>query len=210
MSGCGDQAVAATHPCAATTAAAVLQRGGNAYDAAVAAAFVLHVVEPHHNGPGGEVSALVYSTRPSEVLALCGQGPLPSGATSSAFADLGLEAVPASGLPSAVVPGAVHAWLVLLRDLGSWRLEEALEYAIGYAERGVPMLPRTADVLRGLGPFFEAEWPTSARAYLDPNTRIGPGRPRRGQLSWVRDGGCRCVSVPGLSVEIAAVSTSKY
>ena len=94
----------------------VLERGGNAFDAAVAAGFVLQVVEPHLNGPGGDVPAIFYSAERDEVRVLCGQGPAPAAATPDAFAARGLDLIPGTGPLAAVVPGAFDAWMLMLRD----------------------------------------------------------------------------------------------
>src|SRR4051795_1471436 len=89
--------VSTTHWIASQTAMGVLERGGNAFDAAVAAGFVLHVVEPHLNGPGGDMVALVSVTGAPAPRVLVGQGPAPIGASIAAFRDHGLTQVPGSG-----------------------------------------------------------------------------------------------------------------
>src|SRR5437016_46351 len=93
---------------------AVLEKGGNAFDAAVAAGLVLQVVEPHLNGPGGEVPIIGYDAGQGEVFVLDGQGPAPQAATPEAFAALGLDLVPGSGLLAACVPAAFGTWMLLL------------------------------------------------------------------------------------------------
>ena len=119
----------------------MLERGGNAFDAAVAAGFVLQVVEPHLNGPGGEVPILLYSAERDEVLVVDGQGTAPAAATIERFRELGHELVPGTGLLAACVPGAFDAWLLLLREFGTMPLADVLEPAIGYAESGYPVVP---------------------------------------------------------------------
>jgi gamma-glutamyltranspeptidase/glutathione hydrolase len=145
---------------------AMLERGGNAFDAAVAAGFVLQVVEPHNNGPGGEVPILLYSADRDEVLAVNGQGAAPAAATIARFRELGLELVPGTGLLAACVPGAFDAWLVLLRDFGTRSLDEVLEPALGYAENGYPVVPGICDAIAEVEELFRGEWPESARLYL--------------------------------------------
>src|SRR6185295_14416603 len=103
--------VASTHWLASAAGMAMLERGGNAFDAAVAAGFVLQVVEPHLNGPGGEVPILLYSAERDEVLVVDGQGTPPAAATIGRFRELGLELVPGTGLLAACIPGAFDAWL---------------------------------------------------------------------------------------------------
>ena len=105
----------------------MLERGGNAFDAAVAAGFVLQVVEPHLNGPGGEAPIVLYSADQDEVLVVDGQGPAPAAATIERFRELGLDLVPGTGLLAACVPGAFDAWLLLLRDYGTLPLAEVMD-----------------------------------------------------------------------------------
>jgi gamma-glutamyltranspeptidase/glutathione hydrolase len=158
--------VASTHWLASTAGMRLLESGGNAFDAAVAAGFVLQVVEPHLNGPGGDLPILLYSAERDEVLVVCGQGPAPAAATIDRFAELGLELVPGTGLLPACVPGAFGAWLLLLRDFGTARLRDVLEPATAYARDGHPVLPRVCDSIRSLEAFFRDEWPSSAEVWL--------------------------------------------
>ena len=131
---------ASTHWLATASAQAVLERGGNAFDAAVAGAFVLHVVEPHLNGPGGAMTGIfVTAENPELPVVLIGQGPAPLGATPEHYRAEGLSLVPGAGALAAAVPGAVDAWLLLLRDHGSWELVDVLSFAIGYARDGHPL-----------------------------------------------------------------------
>ncbi|MQY39643.1 Glutathione hydrolase-like YwrD proenzyme [Streptomyces sp. RB17] len=168
--------VSSTHWLASQSAMAVLEDGGNAFDAAVAGAFVLHVVEPHLNGPAGEVPILL-APAGGEVRVLCGQGVAPAGATVAHYRGLGLDLVPGTGPLAAAVPGAFDAWLLLLRDHGTKSLEDVLKYAIGYAEHGhapVEKLGATVETVREL---FETEWTSSAEVYLP-----GGRAPRPGEL----------------------------
>ncbi|MGW5358946.1 gamma-glutamyltransferase family protein [Actinopolymorpha pittospori] len=158
--------VASTHWLASQSAMSVLERGGNAYDAAVCAGFVLHVVEPHLNGPGGEVPAIVATADDHIPKVLNGQGPAPAGATIAHFRDLGLDLVPGSGPLAATIPGAVDAWLLLLRDHGTWRLRDVLEPAIGYARAGHPLVPGAVATISKVQELFAEHWPTSAALWL--------------------------------------------
>src|SRR5688500_12994484 len=116
--------VASTHWLASAAGMAVLEGGGNAFDAAVAAGFALQVVEPHMNGPGGEVPLIFARPSDDRPTVLCGQGPAPAGATIAHYRDLGFDLVPGAGPLAAAVPGAVEAWLTLLRDHGTRRLAD--------------------------------------------------------------------------------------
>jgi hypothetical protein len=158
--------VTSTHWLASAAGMAMLEKGGNAYDACAAAGFVLQIVEPHLVGPGGDLPVISYSARTREVEVICGQGPAPAAATIAHYRGLGLDLVPGSGLLATVIPGAFDAWMLMLRDHGKLPLRTVLEPAIGYAANGHPMLPRVADQIAGLKPFFEAEWPTSAATWL--------------------------------------------
>jgi gamma-glutamyltranspeptidase/glutathione hydrolase len=163
---------ASTHWTATATAQAVLERGGNAFDAATAGAFVLHVVEPHLNGPGGDMTG-VFATAddPGKPVVLMGQGPAPLGATREHYLAQGLDLVPGAGALAAAVPAAVDAWLLLLRDHGTWELESVLEYAIGYARDGHPMLGRVGHTIAAVSELFRDHWPTSAEMWM-PGGRI--------------------------------------
>jgi len=165
--------VASTHWLASATGMGVLERGGNAADAAVAAGFVLQVVEPDLNGPGGEVPILLWDPAEEQVRVLAGQGVTPAAATVSRFRDEGLDLVPGTGLLAATVPGAVLAWLKLLQQWGSWRLGDVLEPAISYAEHGVPVLPAISDTIAKVADTFRADWPSSAATWL-PHGHVPP------------------------------------
>ena len=169
---------ASTHWLATAAAQAVLERGGNAFDAAVAGAFVLHVVEPHLNGPGGDMAGVfVTAEEPGKPVVLMGQGPAPARATVEHYLAEGLELVPGSGALAAAVPAAVDAWLLLLRDHGTWELDEVLEFAIGYARDGHPMLGRVGATIAAVSELFRTHWPTSADLWM-PGGRI----PAEGEL----------------------------
>ncbi|MFC0032756.1 gamma-glutamyltransferase family protein [Micromonospora chaiyaphumensis] len=158
--------VSSTHWLASQAAMGILERGGNAFDAATTAGFVLHVVEPHLNGPGGEVPAIVATAQDRSPKVLCGQGPAPAGATIAHFRSLGMELIPGSGPLAAAVPGAVDAWLLLLRDHGTLPLEEVLAPAIGYAGAGHPLVGRVGDTVAAVRSLFEEHWHTSAQLWL--------------------------------------------
>jgi gamma-glutamyltranspeptidase/glutathione hydrolase len=158
---------ATTHWIATATAQAVLERGGNAFDAATASAFVLHVVEPHLNGPGGDMTGVfVTADAPSEPIVLMGQGPAPHKATVEHYRSEGLELVPGSGALAAAVPGAVDAWLLLLRDHGTWELAQVLEFAIGYARNGHPVLERVCLTIGSVAGLFAEHWPSSVERWM--------------------------------------------
>ncbi|MGW0521376.1 gamma-glutamyltransferase family protein [Crossiella sp. NPDC003009] len=166
--------VASTHWLASAAGMAVLEDGGNAFDAAVAAGFTLQVVEPHLNGPGGEVPA-IFAAAGQAPQVLCGQGVAPAGATLAHYRDLGLELVPGTGLLAATIPGAWDGWLLLLRDHGTRTLRQVLDYAIGYARNGFPVVERITATIEVVEQLFREYWPTSAAQWLpaaQPGTRL--------------------------------------
>ncbi|HEX3337151.1 MAG TPA: gamma-glutamyltransferase family protein [Jatrophihabitans sp.] len=167
--------VASTHWLASAVGMSMLERGGNAFDAAVAAGFTLQVVEPHLNGPGGEVPMLVRRGAEPDIEVIGGQGPAPAGATAAHFRDLGLDLVPGTGHLAACVPGAFDAWLTLLEQFGTMSLPDVLEPAIGYARRGYPVLPAIARTIATVADLFTAHWPSSAAVYLPNGAPPRPG-----------------------------------
>jgi len=158
--------VASTHWLASAAGLAVLEKGGNAFDAAVATGLVLQVVEPHLNGPGGEVPVIGYDAAGDGVFVLDGQGVAPAAATIGAYTALGLDLVPGNGLLAATVPAAFGTWMRLLGH-GLLPLREVMEYAIGYARDGYPMLATASATIDAVSGLFRDHWPTSAEIYLD-------------------------------------------
>ncbi len=167
--------VASTHWLASASGMAALECGGNAFDAAVAAGLVLQVVEPHLNGPGGEVPIILNDAASGRQVVICGQGVAPAAATIERYRDLGLDLVPGSGLLATVVPGAFDAWMLLLRDHGTLRPREVLEFAIGYAEGGYPLVAGISAKIALVRDLFLSEWPTSAAVYLPGGAVPPPG-----------------------------------
>ena len=169
--------VASTHWIATAVGMGTLERGGNAFDAAVATAFTLQVVEPHLNGPGGDVPVLLYDVRKGRPELICGQGPAPAGATIAHYRSHGLDMVPGTGLLAACVPGMFDTWMLLLRDYGTMTLADVLAPAIGYAQNGHPLVERANATIATVAKLFREHWPTSAAVYLPGGKRAG--RPAR-------------------------------
>jgi gamma-glutamyltranspeptidase/glutathione hydrolase len=163
--------VTSTHWIATAIGMATLEKGGNAFDAGVATAFTLQVVEPHLNGPGGDVPIIVHDTRRSVTEVICGQGPAPARATIAHYRSEGLQMVPGTGLLAACVPGTFESWMLLLRDYGTMRLSDVLEPAIAYARDGYPLVERAAATIKTVEQMFRKHWPTSAAVYL-PNGEV--------------------------------------
>lgn len=168
-------AVSSTHWLATAVGMKTLEAGGNAFDAAVAAGMTLQICEPHLNGPGGDMPAFIYRADTEQSQVVCGQGTAPAGATIAYYKKLGLDLVPGSGLLATVVPGAFDAWMLMLRDHGTMTLAEIFEPAIGYAENGVPVVPRITDTVNTVRELFATEWKTSAAVYLKNGEPPKPG-----------------------------------
>ncbi|MBY5850042.1 gamma-glutamyltransferase family protein [Rhizobium ruizarguesonis] len=158
--------VTSTHWIASAVGMSILEKGGNAFDAAVATGFVLQIVEPHLCGPGGDLPAVIYSKKKDKVEVICAQGPAPAGATIEHYTAEGLSLIPGDGLLATVIPGSFDGWMLMLRDYGSMSVRDVLEPAIYYAEHGHPMLPRVSATIKGLAALFEKEWPTSYETWL--------------------------------------------
>ncbi|GAA1659222.1 gamma-glutamyltransferase family protein [Fodinicola feengrottensis] len=158
--------VASTHWLASAVGMSVLERGGNAFDAAAAAGFVLQVVEPHLNGPGGEVPILLWSEAARRVSVICGQGVAPAAATIERMTALGLDIMPGTGLLAATVPGAFGGWLRMLREHGTWSLRDVLEPAISYADKGFPAVAGIVNTIGVVERLLRTDWPTSAQIWL--------------------------------------------
>lgn len=158
--------VTSTHWIATAVGMRMLELGGNAFDAAVATGLVLQVVEPHLNGPGGDLPVLLHNASQNETKVLCAQGLAPAGATIDHYRSENLDLIPGNGLLATVIPGAFDGWMLLLRDHGSLPLRTVLEPAIHYASHGHPLLPRVSMTIAGLKDFFETEWPTSHQTWV--------------------------------------------
>ena len=167
--------VASTHWIATAVGMATLEKGGNAFDAAVATAFTLQVVEPHLNGPGGDVPILVYDVKRGKPEVICGQGPAPAAATIAHYRGLGLDIVPGTGLLAACVPGMFDSWMLLLRDYGTMKLADVLTPAIFYAREGHPLVERASATIATVEDLFRDHWPTSAAVYLPGGNVPKPG-----------------------------------
>jgi gamma-glutamyltranspeptidase/glutathione hydrolase len=164
--------VTSTHWIATAVGMATLEKGGNAFDAGVATAFTLQVVEPHLNGPGGDVPVIVHDVKRGRTEVICGQGPAPAGATIAHYRDeLGLDLIPGTGPLAACIPGTFDTWMTLLRDYGTMRLADVLGPAIDYAKNGFPLVERASATIDTVKDQFREHWPTSAAVYL-PNGKV--------------------------------------
>jgi gamma-glutamyltranspeptidase/glutathione hydrolase len=155
--------VASTHWIGTAVGMGVLERGGNAFDAGIATAFTLQVVEPHLCGPGGDVPVILYDQKTATPEVVCGQGPAPAGASIAHYrGELGLDIVPGTGLLPACVPGTFETYMMILRDHGTMRLRDVLEPALGYARNGHPLVERACATIATVESAVREHWPTSA------------------------------------------------
>ena len=157
--------VASTHWLGTAAGMAILEKGGNAFDAAVATGLALQVVEPSMAGPAGDAPVILYDAKKDNVSVICGQGGAPAGATVAAYRHLGLDIIPGAGLLPLVVPGAFGAFMTLLRDWGSLRLRDVMEPAISHARNGYPIAARVVATIDSLKELFVEHWPSSAAVY---------------------------------------------
>ncbi|MGC8639761.1 MAG: gamma-glutamyltransferase [Isosphaeraceae bacterium] len=169
------QGMAATsQPLATAAAIRVLQEGGKAVDAAIAADAVLGVVEPMSCGPGGDLFAIVWDAKSGKLHGLNASGRSPAAATLAFFRERHLELIPSHGPLSWSVPGCVDGWNELKRKFGTRSWAKLLEPAIHYAEDGFPV----SEIIAGDWKLAEAELarvPTSAACYLPGGHAPGPG-----------------------------------
>lgn len=158
--------IGSSHWLASMAGWSMLERGGNAFDAAVATGLALQIVEPNQNGPGGEMPAVLYSAARRRVEVICGQGVAPRAATITWFRQQGLELIPGTGLTAACVPGAFDAWMLLLLHFGTLTLRDVITPAICYARQGYVVAPLLEQHIAESAELFLAHWPSSAETYL--------------------------------------------
>ena len=159
--------VSAGHPLTTAAAVEILQRGGNAFDAGVAALLVGGIVEQDLYGLGGEGLVLVYPRREGRVISIVGQGWAAKNATIEWYHERG-KTLQGEGLDPAVVPGALHAALTVLEKWGTMSFEEVSVRAIEYARDGFVLRPRTARAIERQLDFIK-EWPGNQRYWLKPD-----------------------------------------
>ena len=163
--------VAAGHYLAAAIGMQVLELGGNAIDAGVAAGFALSVVKPHECGIGGEAPILISSASTSAgsrvPISISGQGGAPGALSLTRLRAMGMDSIPGDGLVAACVPAAFGAWATALRNYGTMGLAETLGPAVDLARDGFPMYPRLQAIIAQYADRFREEWPSTADIYLD-------------------------------------------
>jgi len=168
-------AVAAGHYLAAQAGLRMLQTGGNAIDAGVAAGFALAALKPHENGIGGEAPMLIYSADRGEAFAVNGNGAAPRAATIARMKELVSDWIPGDGFLPAVVPAAVDAYITALAVFGTLPLHEVLAPALELAERGFPMYAALQHSIEANLPRWKKLYPSSVAAFApgDRAPRVG-------------------------------------
>src|SRR5438045_429707 len=157
--------VAASQPLAARAGVQILERGGNAIDAAIATNAVMGLVEPHFDGIGGDLFAIFYEARSGKLYGLNSGGWAPSGLTPALLRSKGLTKMPASGIFSVTVPGAVAGWEAMRSRFGRLPLSDLLAPAVFYADNGFPVSEVIADAWAGQAQKLAAE-PNAAKIFL--------------------------------------------
>ena len=168
--------VAASQPLAARAGVQILERGGNAVDAAIAANAVMGLVEPQSNGIGGDLFAIVYEAKTGAIHGFNASGWAPQGLTADLLKSQGHTEMPQGGIHTVTVPGAVAGWEALRTKLGCLPLSDLLAPAIVYADEGFPVSDVIAAHWAALADKLAAD-PHAARTYL-PEGRA----PRSGEL----------------------------
>jgi gamma-glutamyltranspeptidase / glutathione hydrolase len=164
--------VSSGHQLASQAGVNVLRDGGNAVDAALAAAFVMAVVKPEASGPGGDLFALIFMKKTGKVEALNSSGPAPAKASIEYFHDRGLKNIPQFGPLSIAVPGAVDGWLELHKKYGTKDLTRLMADAIRIAREGFPISQEFAESIEE----FSSEFPWVDRCYRQPLGAPKPGK----------------------------------
>lgn len=150
-------ALATSQPLATAAGMEMINKGGNAFDAAVAAAAVLNVVEPHMSGMGGDMFAIIWSERDKKLVALNAGGRSGALMTREELVRRGRDDVPGSGAESISVPGALSGWNALVEEYGNLTLAQVLEPAIRLAEDGFPVSPIIAKQWKGQEAFLKRD-----------------------------------------------------
>ncbi len=177
--------VTAGHYLAAHAGMRMLEAGGNAIDAGVAAGFALNLLEPQNCGIAGENPMLIYHARTGRTVAISGQGTAPAAMTLEALRTRGIRLIPGDGLLGATVPAALCAWITALEQFGTLPLATVLAPALELAEEGFAVNGTLSRAIAGSERRFREEWPASAAIYLPGGQAPQPGD-RLLQADWAR------------------------
>ena len=169
--------VAASQPLAARAGVQILERGGNAIDAAIAANATIGLMEPTGNGLGGDLFIIYYEAKSGTVYGLNSSGWAPTGLTSDFLASKGIKEMPQRGIYSVTVPGVAAGWDAMRTRFGTKPFSELLAPAIYYAENGFPVSEKTASGWAGSVKMHSAH-PNSRKTYLIDGERA----PKEGEI----------------------------
>jgi gamma-glutamyltranspeptidase / glutathione hydrolase len=167
--------VAAESPLAAQAGVQMLERGGNAVDAAVAANAMMGLVAPMSSGIGGDLFAIVYEAKTGKLYGLNASGWAPAGLTIEFLKNQGFQDMPSHGIQSVTVPGAVDGWQKLLDRFGKRKFSEVLAPAIRAAEDGFPVTEWTSGLWAGNADFLRGN-EAAAQTYLPDNRAPAVGQ----------------------------------
>ena len=168
--------VCTSHPLSTQAGIEILRAGGNAIDAAIAANAMEGVVEPHVNGIGGDIFAIVWDNKTKKLYGLNGSGRSPYSLTLAEFKKRGLTHIPSTGPLPVSVPGCVDGWFELHKKFGSMPMERILSHAIQYARNGFPVHDELAGSLRAI-PRIYGQYPNVKEHYY-PNGEV----PKKGDI----------------------------
>src|SRR5438552_11089639 len=177
--------VTAGHYLAAHAGMRMIEAGGNAIDAGVAAGFALNVLEPHNCGIAGEAPLLIHHARSGRLVSLSGQGTAPAAMTIDWFRAQGIRLIPGDGLLAATVPAAADVWITALEQFGTLPLATVLAPALELAEEGFAVNGTLSQSIANSKRRFREEWPGSADIYLPEGHVPRPGDRLR-QSDWAR------------------------
>ena len=166
--------VATSQPLATEVGVQILERGGNAIDAAIAVAAMLNVTEPMMTGIGGDMWAIVYWAKDGKLHGLNASGRAPKALTPEYFAKKGLKAVPIRGMEPITVPGAVDGWYTLLNQYGTMKMPDLLQPAIRYADEGYPVMEKASEDWEEVVDVLKRD-PAAASTYLINGEAPKPG-----------------------------------
>src|SRR5438270_3846692 len=177
--------VAAGHYLAAAIGLSLLEKGGNAVDAGVAAGFAVALLKPQSVGIGGEAPILIHRADQHRTVAINGQGWAPRAATIDWFRSRGISLIPSDGFLPATVPAQFASWCTALQRFGTASLADVLGPAVDLAEGGFPMYAALHNGVLRVAERFINEWPTSAALYLDNGRPAADGTLTRNP-DWAR------------------------
>ena len=198
--------VAAGHYLAAAIGLSLLEKGGNAVDAGVAAGFAVALLKPQSVGIGGEAPILIHRADQHRTVAINGQGWAPRAATIDWFRSRGISLIPSDGFLPATVPAQFASWCTALQHFGTASLADVLGPAVDLAEGGFPMYAALHNAIVKVAERYRTDWPTSAALYLqtvyskEPNRYLEFWKDERELLTELNKEGYRAIDAGPLTL----------